>query len=456
MPTVKLIPSTYYRSNTNYVTVTNDTNMYYDTSHTANYATLRGRNRNSSTAYYAFIGGFNFNALPAGAVVNSFTVRIRCYRSSNQRTGTNFYMRLTYAASSGSVISGTTTSTNIDTTVNTIEIPTGNLDWDTMSGYGSQFSIEVPLSSNSSSYPYVYVYGAEIEVDYTLPIQRTINSSLTGNGTIVPNGSTTLNEGDTYNLYITPANSGDTVQVVDNGVDVTSQLVIAPNQVDHIPESNDNSGFTIANASNAYNPADNNTYANLELSGRQTGTVYFNFTPIHLPAGATLQSISCEATFEYNRNNSSSGYTASCRLYNGITAKGSATTLVSSGGTAVAKTTFTLTPGTWTQAEVESGVRLYITATNNASSTHRYLYLYGATLTITYSGGGTIYLYTITVSGDHTIDVTITSTPGTSTNWFYKVNGTWKEVDKIFFKRGGSWIQVDKMFTKINGNWENR
>lgn len=455
MATIKLVPSAYTCSstNTNYIRVTNPQNMYYDTSHTANYATIQGRNSNST--YYCLIHGFDFTQVPSNAVVSSFVVKIKAYESQCS-TSSTYRIRLASTPSNNNAISGTTVGTSLSTSTQTLTIPTGTLDWATIKNYGTNFSIDVPIRRSGNSTPYIYVYGAEIEVTYTVPIPRTINSNLTGNGTIVPNGSTTLYDGDTYNLYITPTNSGDTVQIVDNGVDVTSQLVIVPSQEDHIPESNNNSGFTIANASNAYNPADNNTYANLELSGGQTGTVYFNFTPIHLPAGATLQSISCEATFEYNRNNSSSGYTASCRLYNGNTAKGSTTTLVSSGDTSVAKTTFILTPGIWTQVEVESGVRLYITATNSASSTHRYLYLYGATLTVTYSGGGTIYLYTITVNGDHTIDVTITSTPGTSTNWFYKVNGTWKEVDKIFFKRGGSWTQVDKMFTKINGNWENR
>jgi hypothetical protein len=127
MATIKLTPSSYTRSSTNYVTVTNPGNMYYDTSHTTNYATLQGRTRNSSTAYYAFIGGFNFNSVPSNAVVTGFTVRIRAYRNSAQRTGDNFRLRLTYASSSGSVISGTTTSTEIGTSANTITIPTGSL-----------------------------------------------------------------------------------------------------------------------------------------------------------------------------------------------------------------------------------------------------------------------------------------------------------------------------------------
>ena len=223
MATVKLVPSTYFRSNTNYVTVTNDSNMYYDTSHTTNYATLRGRNRNSSTAYYAFIGGFNFDAVPSNATVNSFTVRIRCYRSSNQRTGSNFYMRLTYAHTSGSVISNTTTSTNIGTTASTITIPTGSLTWTQMSGYGDDFSIEVPLASNSGSYPYVYVYGAEIEVDYTAETVHPTSVSVSPTtASIEVGGTVTLTEtllpSNASDKSVTWSTSNSSVATVSNGV----------------------------------------------------------------------------------------------------------------------------------------------------------------------------------------------------------------------------------------------
>ena len=223
MATVKLVPSTYFRSNTSYVTVTNDSNMYYDTSHTTDYATLRGRNRNSSTAYYAFIGGFNFDAVPSNATVNSFTVRIRCYRSSNQRTGTNFYMRLTYAHTSGSVISNTTTSTNIGTSVSTITIPTGSLTWSQMVGYGDDFSIEVPLASNSGSYPYVYVYGAEIEVDYTASTVHPTSVSVSPTTASIEVGSTvTLTEtvlpSNASDKSVTWSTSNSSVATVSNGV----------------------------------------------------------------------------------------------------------------------------------------------------------------------------------------------------------------------------------------------
>ena len=170
--TARLVPSTYTRSNTSYVTVSNADNMYDNTSDTSDYATLRGRaGRSSNSTYYCFIHGFNFSSLPTGATVKSFKVMIRCYRNSYQNTGSSYRLRLASQASSSYAISGTTTSTDIGTSVSVIEIPVGNLSWSTLKGYGNNFSIEVPLrntSTTSTNYPYVYVYGAEIEVKYTV------------------------------------------------------------------------------------------------------------------------------------------------------------------------------------------------------------------------------------------------------------------------------------------------
>ncbi len=123
-------------------------------------------------------------------------------------------------------------------------------------------------------------------------------------------------------------------------------------------------------------------------------------------------------------------------MYANTTAKGSSYTLVSSGGTAVAKTTISLTMGSWTANDF-TNPRLYITATNNASSTHRYIYVYGATLTVTYTLSSSVYIYTINnITGNHTI---IVASAGVS--------------DKIYFKNNGSWIAATKVYKKINGSW---
>lgn len=170
--TARLVPSAYTRSNTSYVVVSDAGNMYDNTSDTSDYASLRGRGgRSSNSTYYCFIRGFNFSAIPSGATVKSFRVLIRCYRNSYQNTGSSYRIRLASSASNNSVISGTTTSTDIGITQSVIEIPTGSLTWATLSGYKSNFCIEVRLrntSTTSSNYPYVYVYGAEIEVKYEI------------------------------------------------------------------------------------------------------------------------------------------------------------------------------------------------------------------------------------------------------------------------------------------------
>lgn len=189
MATARLVPSAYSVSSTNYVTVTNPSNMYYNTDHTASYATLRGRGgRSSNSTYYAFIHGFNFSAVPSTASVSSFTILIRCYRNSYTNSSSTYNIRLASNTANNSVISNTTTSTAIGETVDNITIPTGSLSWATMSGYGANFSIEIPLrntSTSSSNYPYVYVYGAEINVTYTEPTPSSDKIYFKNNGSWV-------------------------------------------------------------------------------------------------------------------------------------------------------------------------------------------------------------------------------------------------------------------------------
>lgn len=168
--TVRLVPSAYSVSSSSYVTVTNPSNMYENTDDTSNYATLRGRaGRRSNSTYYVSIRGFNFDAVPSGATVDSFTVKIRCYRNSYQNTGSSYRLKLCYAANTS--LSNTATDTDIDTTQKVITIPNGGRTWAQITNYGANLGIQVPLRNTSTSsnyYPYVYVYGAEIEVKYTL------------------------------------------------------------------------------------------------------------------------------------------------------------------------------------------------------------------------------------------------------------------------------------------------
>lgn len=177
MPVIKLTPSDYGRSNVSYVTVTDPANMYDDATDTSDYATLRGRQgRTTNSTYYVFLYGFDFYQIPYDVTVNSFTIRIRCFRNQYQNVGDAYRIRLAGTPTTGGILNGTTTSQDINTYASVITIPTGSISWDDLRYYGSDLAICIPLrntSTSSSRYPYVYVYGAEIEVDFTEPTPPT-------------------------------------------------------------------------------------------------------------------------------------------------------------------------------------------------------------------------------------------------------------------------------------------
>lgn len=174
MTTIRLVPSSYGRSNNSYVTFSDNnhpaTNMYTNTDSTT-YATVRGRNSsNTSRVYYLYINGFNFDDVPSGATISSFSVKIKAYKNSYQRTGETYRPKLASSASNNSVISGTTLTTDLATTSSgtiVYTFPTSSLSWNTLKNYGSNFTVVIPLNPSSNQYPYIYIYGVEIEVNYS-------------------------------------------------------------------------------------------------------------------------------------------------------------------------------------------------------------------------------------------------------------------------------------------------
>lgn len=430
MPTIRLTPSTYYLSNSSYLSVTNADNMYDNTDSTS-YGTVYN-SRTSTTSYYIYLRGFNFSDVPSNAIINSFTVKLKAYESGVS-TSSSY---VPYLANGTTTIAGSTTAINTSASVHTFTGVTA--DFDTIKGYGSDFGIRINCRRASrNTAAYMYIYGAEIEADYTIPVYH----SVTVTGTNVdPYGTQSVLEGSSLEMrgYYSAKPT-----VTDNGVDVTSQVTQTSEVTETaIPESNTNSGwYSVSNIGNAYADADSDDYASLELAGGSTtGTLYLDMADISIPSGATILSVTCQATLQYNHNNSSSGFTASCQMYAGSTVKGSATTVVSAGGTDVAKTTFNLSVGSWTASEL-ANARFYLTATNNASSTRRYIYVYGVSLNVTYESDGAIYVYTLTnITGDHVIVWIESAEP----KLYVKLNGTWKEVTKTYKKVNGAWVEQDK------------
>ena len=427
MATIRLVPSTYEVSNTG-LTVSSASNMYTNTDST-NYGTVTNTVSGTSS-YYIYLRGFNFDDVPSNAVVSSFEIKYKA-KETGGSTSTSYRPR---------ICNGTTTltgsSTVIGTTATTYSFTGVTDSWDTISGYDEDFGVRINCRRNSRNTQSVFnIYGVEILVTYTVPVYHSVTAS-TNSGTIAPSGTTSVLEGDDYVLTIDVTNP----TVTDNNVDVTSQLVQASSGTKvAIPNDSTVSNFTASNIGNAYDDADSTNYADLSLNGGRTGTIYLDLDTSGIPSSATIQSVSCKATLQYNRNNSSSGFTSSCQMYAGSNAKGSATSWVSAGGTDVAKTTLTLSIGSWTASEI-ANARFYLTATNNASSTVRHVYIYGVSFTVTYEIQGVIYTYTLTnVTADHTIVVTAGQQ---TTTLYFKANGSWVSVSRGYKKVNGSWVQT--------------
>lgn len=439
MATVKLIPSGYSVSSSTRVTVTDPTNMYYDTSHTANYCSIRGRNSSSNGPYYAFIHGFNFSSVPSDAIVSSFTIRIRCYKNSYLATGSSYRLRLASSASSSYAITNTTLSSDITTTSAVYTFPNGDLTWNTLKGYGSNFSIEVPLMSTSSQYPYLYVYGAEIEVTYTIPVYHNVTATSNVSGVTVEPTSHTALEGSDVALSI--LSNGTSFVVTDNDNDVTNQLVqLQPTGSNtYTPEgySSLSSGITINSSypiTNAYQNADDSSnYARLDFNTSITGYIELTFDIPTLPTGATITGVSARARL---RISSTSRMTNRiCQLYSGSTAKGSNVDYSSttSGGAVV-----NLTTGTWTASELPN-LKMRIGATSSTSTSSKYVYIYGADVTVSYTLSGELYLYTVSnITADHTI---VISGNAPTDKAYVKLNGSWVQVAKVYKKTSGSWVE---------------
>ena len=429
--------------------------MYNNTDHTANYTTLRGRaGRSNNSTYYAFIHGFNFDDVPSAATVTGFKVKIKAYRGSYMASGnTNYRICLASQPSNSYKIGNTTLSSDITTTSGgtVYEIPTGSLTWATLSGYGSDFSIDIPLrnsSTSSSNYPYVYVYGAEIEVTYTVPNPRTVTSTLTGNGTISPSGATTTYDGEDYTLTITPTNTADQVTATKNGTDITSSLVA------HYPASSastvlgtytlksgsfNGSGATYFQGLVGKGVDNTKTTSNYYSSSSGSTAVWtYDVSFSGIPSGATITRLYCEVNGHAESTSNANEYMC-VQLKSGNTTLSEQFNFKSEG---TSNTTITLEATTLPTVSQLSSLVLECTLGYYGGAIN------GATFHIEYSTGSSnpeYYTYSYEVSGDATIAVVIGSV---ATNELYvKLNGTWTRVTAAYKKVNGSWVQQSDLTT---------
>lgn len=386
MATIRLIPSTYYLSDTSYLSVSNANNMYNNTDNTT-YASVTN-SRTSTTSYYIYIRGFNFSDIPSNVIVNSFTVKLKAYENGVS-TSTDYRP---YLCNNTTTIQSATSNV-LSTSVQTLTFSNGSMTWESLKGYGNDFGIRINCRrANRNTTAYVYIYGAEIEVNYTIPVYHQIttvsNTDLVDS--IDPEGTTSVVEGDdfTFNIY---TNDIDDILVEDNGVDVTSQLTYESASTSQtftgIPTSYDSSrssydslyegspsdglaGHTSSSRVCAYVAQTANAEANL----------VYNFDCSSIPNNATITSVTCIAGAACYSNGQYFN-TRTVQLYNGTTPKGTAVTITGTGNT---NTAHNINGGSWTRSELDNiQIVLHIQRGNN--TTQASFSFWGATLSVEYT-----------------------------------------------------------------------
>lgn len=433
MATIRLIPSTYYLSNTSYLSVSNASNMYANTDSTS-YGTITNT-RTSTTAYYAYIRGFNFDAVPSNAIVSNITIKLKAYHSGGN-TGTIYCYDGTTAVSAAGSTTALTTTATVKTFTNT------TIDWNTLKGYGSDFGIRINCRRSSRNTQSVfYIYGAEIEVTYTVPVNYsvTIQNSTSAN---VQASDTNPYEGDDV---VISTNTLTGLTIKDNGTDVTNEFTPATGgTVSAVPGATFTTGFSASGANFYQNSSTtstswleyaighsaespystsntNNTY--VKPSG-DTGWINYEFDFSEIPQSATINSVSVEVYGAREDSSIDSTHVARFQCYSGDTPKGTRQDFTSTSNSSVTVSDV----GTWTAAELhEARLRFEVGYYGGR--------MLGITWTVNYAASG--YVYTITaIATDHTIVVT----SGGAT-------------DTIYFKSNGSWVSATKVYKKVNGAW---
>lgn len=423
MATMRLVPSTYYRNNSSYVTVTDPSNMYTDTDSTT-YASVQNTRSSTSNTYYCYLRGFNFSSIPADAEVSGFTIKVKA-SESYMSTSSSYRMSLYNGTTS---IGSTTVTSSLSTSVQTFTFPIpSTLTWETLKGYGANFGIRIPLRRSSTSYSsYVYVYGAEIEVTYTVPVYYDITINNSTSATVTATDTNPL-EGTDVEIR-SDRISG--VVVTDNGTDVTSQFTQRSETAESYDVVNVGSyGFTL-NSSTGYYVSNNKGVS------KTASVCRIDF---HVPVSATI-------TFTYI-NYAEQGYdfgvfgNIDVALSNDYYAAGSS-------GATITDSSYKLACNTSAHNTSSTQTLTYDMASGNHSIWVKYSkddasdanndtlqFKVAITLNEPFTPG-TYYGYDITnISADHVIVVTEVATAA------------------LYVKKNGSWIGVTKAYKKINGAW---
>lgn len=454
MATIRLIPSTYYLSSSSYLSVSNASDMYANTDSTT-YATVTN-SRTSTSSYYIYLRGFNFDDVPSSAIINSFTVKLKAYESG-ANTSTSY---VPYLANGTTTLSGCTC--DAITTSASVNDFSCSLDWATISGYGDSFGIRINCrraSKNTTSY--IYIYGAEIEVNYTMPVAATVTSSLSGSGTIDPSGAYSTYEDTEYTLTITPTTKSDSVSATKDGTDITSQLV------GHYAGGTDSTVLgTYTLESGSFNSSGESYFSGIVGNGVDASTTTSNYyssssseqavftysMAFSLPSNATVTRVYCEVNGHAESSSNSNEYMC-VQLKSGST---DLSEQINFKDVSTSNTTITLEATTLPTVSQLASMVLECTLGYYGGAIN------GATCYVVYevpSANYEYYTYTYTVTGDAVIAVTVGSSEPSYTI-YRNIGGTWTDMSytTVYKKISGAWVEQSDPNVAFDANtnyvWE--
>ena len=402
MATIRLVPSTYSLSNSS-LTISNVDRMYTNTDSTT-YGTC---STTSTNTRYLYLRGFNFDDIPDGATINSFSIKIKA-NESGLSTNTNYRP---YLVNNTTTLTGTFSA--INTSVSTQTCTGVTADWATISNYGTNFGIRFTVrSSSNNSTGTLNVYGAEILVDYSVVQYNVVATSAVQGITITP-ASSTVAEGANLTLQFDVDDIRDYI-VTDNDVDVTGALVrYTEPSSGSVTRTADSftTGFSISglnfytsssSQTNNFNYAVGNTAASpgstasgsgswtyvKSSSGSTTGTGWadyaFDFSSI--PQDVTINSVTVQCYGAVEDSSQTTSH-ADIYLYSGNTQKGTMQTFTSSTNSVITISS----PGTWTRAELQSAKLRFAVGYYGG-------HIFGITWTVNYTLNNPGHYYTYTLS----------------------------------------------------------
>ena len=356
-------------------------------------------------------------------------------------TSTSYAPRL---ANGSSAISNTTATTNFGTSVKTITIPTGSLTWEQIVNYGSDFTIMVYVRrSNRNNTGYFYCYGAEIEVDYTIPIHHNVTIQNSTSANVSASDTNPLEGSDVIIRSDTISN----ILVKDNGTDVTSQFVpVQESGATYSVES-------VSGASYGFELNSNNYYQSENRGISKTAALCK--VNIHVPVAATL-------TFTFI-NYAEEGYDFGVfgdideTLSNNYYAAGSSGATITDNNYRLACNTSThnkSTTQTLSYSLTAGDHFIYVKySKDDASDANNDTLQFKVAITLDEPfTPGTYYEYTISnITTDHAIVITSSSVVVLPIR--AKYGNAWYTAKKLLTKRNGTWVEMVKIKAKNSGTW---